>query len=70
LAPLPEASPPQPAPPPAPARVGGHIGIATPLVTVSKKTTSIADQFTILNPIGIGIKTGEHVRLGRHHRPT
>jgi len=36
--------------------VEGHIGIATPFVTVAKKTTSIADQFTLLNPIGIGFR--------------
>jgi hypothetical protein len=34
--------------------VGGHVGIATPLLTVSKETTSIADNFTLLDPIGIG----------------
>jgi len=45
-----------PAPtPPTPTKiVGGHIGVALPLVTVSKETKSIGDQFTILNPIGIG----------------
>ena len=37
-------------------QVEGHIGIATPLVTVAKKTTSIGDQFTLLDPIGIGFK--------------
>jgi len=36
--------------------IEGHVGIATPLVTVAKKTTSIGDQFTILDPIGIGFK--------------
>jgi hypothetical protein len=39
--------------------VGGHVGIATPLVTVSDETTTIADQFTIFNPIGIGFKVSE-----------
>ena len=34
----------------------GHVGIATPFVTLRGKTTTIADQFTILNPIGIGFK--------------
>ena len=38
--------------------VGGHIGLATPLVTVSKKTTSISDQFTLLTPIGVTVKPG------------
>jgi hypothetical protein len=52
------------APPPAfPKKIGGHIGIATPLVTVSKKTTSIADQLTVLTPIGIGFKVSEHVAI-------
>jgi hypothetical protein len=38
--------------------VGGHIGLATPLVTVSKKTTTIGDQFTLLTPIGVTVKPG------------
>ena len=38
--------------------VGGHVGVATPLVTVSKKTTSISDQFTLLTPIGVTVKPG------------
>jgi len=37
-------------------RLGGHIGTATPLVTVSKSTTTIADSFTLLHPIGISLK--------------
>jgi hypothetical protein len=40
-------------------KVGGHVGIATPFVTVSDETTTIADQFTLLNPIGIGFKVSE-----------
>jgi hypothetical protein len=64
-----------PAPAPAPAgaddthKVGGHIGIATPLVTskliavngakTDKKTTTISDQFTMLVPIGIGFSLGK-----------
>ena len=43
--------------------VGGHIGIATPLVTIASETTSIADQFTLLNPIGIGVKVSEHLTV-------
>jgi hypothetical protein len=39
--------------------VGGHIGIATPLVTVASETTTIGDQFTILNPIGIGFHVSD-----------
>lgn len=37
-------------------RLGGHIGTATPLLTVSKSTTTIADSFTLLHPIGISLK--------------
>jgi hypothetical protein len=40
------------------ASVGGHIGVATPFVTVSKKTTTISDQFTLLTPIGVTVKPG------------
>lgn len=36
--------------------VGGHVGIAVPIVTVSDETTTIADQLTLLHPIGIGFK--------------
>ena len=41
--------------------VGGHVGVAVPLVTLADPVTSISDQFTILNPIGIGFKTSQHV---------
>lgn len=37
-------------------RLGGHVGVATPFVTVSSNTTTIADQFTLLHPIGISVK--------------
>jgi hypothetical protein len=37
-------------------QIGAHVGVATPLVTVSKSTTTISDQFTVLNPIGLGFK--------------
>jgi hypothetical protein len=40
------------------ASVGGHIGVATPIVTVSKKTTSIRDEFTLLTPIGVTVIPG------------
>jgi len=40
------------------AGVGGHVGFATPLVTVSKKTTTIGDEFTLLTPIGVTVKPG------------
>jgi hypothetical protein len=38
--------------------VGGHVGVAVPFVTVSKKTTTISDQFTLLTPIGVTVKPG------------
>lgn len=34
----------------------GHVGVALPLVTVSGETTTIGDQFTLLTPIGVGLK--------------
>ncbi|HEY0986737.1 MAG TPA: hypothetical protein VGD80_06775 [Kofleriaceae bacterium] len=44
--------------------VGGHIGLATPLVTItSDDTTSIADQFTLAVPIGIGLKLTEKATI-------
>jgi hypothetical protein len=42
-------------------KVGGHIGVALPLVTVSSKTTTIADNVTILNPIGVSVKMSPHL---------
>jgi len=41
--------------------IGGHVGIALPLVTLADPVTDISDQFTILTPIGIGFKTSEHI---------
>jgi hypothetical protein len=50
--------------PPAPSKpVGGHVGIAVPFVTIAKDTTTIGDQFTILNPIGIGFKVSRRVAI-------
>jgi hypothetical protein len=50
--------------PPAPSKpVGGHIGLAVPLVTIAKETTSIGDQFTLLTPIGIGFKVSKRVAI-------
>jgi hypothetical protein len=46
-----------------PRRVGGHVGVATPLITVAKETTTISDQLTLLNPIGIGFKLSERVAI-------
>lgn len=49
-----------PAPPTFP-KVGGHVGVATPLLTVADETTSIADGFTMLNPIGISVILSKRV---------
>jgi hypothetical protein len=43
--------------------VGGHVGVATPLVTAAEETTTIADQLTVLTPIGIGFKVSERVAV-------
>jgi hypothetical protein len=50
--------------PPAPPQtktVGGHVGAATPLVSVAKKTTNISDQFTLAHPIGVTVKLSDTV---------
>ena len=53
---------PQVEPAAAPRQVGGHVGIATPFVTFgSDDTTTISDQFTLLHPIGIGVKVSDSV---------
>jgi hypothetical protein len=53
--------PPMAAPPPE-RSVGGHVGIATPLVTVtSDDTTNIGDNFVIANPIGVSVKISERL---------
>ncbi len=44
--------------------VGGHVGIATPLVTVtSDDTTDIGDSFVLAAPIGITVKLGERLAV-------
>ncbi|HYG68094.1 MAG TPA: hypothetical protein VD838_10560 [Anaeromyxobacteraceae bacterium] len=44
--------------------IGGHIGFATPLVTVTEDdTTDIGDQFTLVSPIGISLKVSERVAI-------
>ncbi len=46
------------------ARVGGHIGVAAPLVTVtSDDTTNIADNTVIVNPIGVTVKLTERLAV-------
>jgi len=59
---------PQPAVPtpaaPTTGNAGGHVGIAVPLVTVTKDdTTSIGDQFTLLHPIGVGVKVAHNLAV-------
>jgi hypothetical protein len=44
------------APPPAPKNIGGHIGVATPVVTISDTTTTIGDNVTVVDPIGVTVK--------------
>lgn len=44
-------------------KIGGHVGVATPLLTISKETTTIADNFTLLDPIGIGFSIAPHWNL-------
>jgi hypothetical protein len=51
------------APPPAPKNIGGHIGVATPLVTVSSSTTTIGDNVTIVDPIGVTVKISPRVAV-------
>jgi hypothetical protein len=44
--------------------VGGHVGVAVPLVFLnSDKTQTIGDQFTLAFPIGIGFKLTEKVAI-------
>lgn len=46
------------------ARVGGHIGVAAPLVTVtSDDTTNIADNTVIVNPIGVTVKLTDRLAV-------
>jgi hypothetical protein len=44
--------------------IGGHVGIATMLVTFTNDDTiTIADQFTLAYPIGIGLKLGDKAAI-------
>jgi hypothetical protein len=46
------------------ARVGGHIGIAAPLVTItSDDSTNVVDDTVIVNPIGITVKLTDRVAV-------
>jgi hypothetical protein len=46
-------------------RVGGHIGLATPLVTIPSEgdTTYISDQFTLVMPIGVTVKLSDRLAV-------
>jgi hypothetical protein len=51
-------------PPPPPSKtVGGHVGAATPLISIAKTTTNISDQFTLAHPIGVTVKLSEGVAV-------
>lgn len=50
--------PASPAPPPAKS-VGGHVGVATSLVTVANQTETIGDRLTIASPLGVTVKINE-----------
>jgi hypothetical protein len=51
-------------PVPAPTRtVGGHVGAATPLISVAKTTTNISDQFTLAHPLGVTVKLNDLVAV-------
>ncbi len=46
------------------ATVGGHIGIASPLVTVTEDdSTNIADDFKLVNPIGVTVKLTDRLAI-------
>jgi hypothetical protein len=58
------AQEPGPTPPTEPRRVGGHIGVAVPLVMINEDDTdTVGDNFVIANPIGIGFKLSERLVL-------
>lgn len=42
-------------------KVGGHIGVATPLVTIADETTTIGDAFVLAVPIGISVKVSDRL---------
>jgi hypothetical protein len=54
-----------PGPALAQAKVGGHVGLATPLVTVPSEgdTIDIGDQFTLVAPIGVTVALNERLAV-------
>jgi len=58
------AQEPGPTTPATPRSVGGHVGVAVPLVFINEDDTkTISDTFVIANPIGIGFKLSEKLVL-------
>jgi hypothetical protein len=53
-----DPAPASPAPPPGKS-VGGHVGVATSLVTVANQTQTIGDRFTIAAPLGVTVKLSD-----------
>lgn len=46
------------------ARVGGHVGLATPLVTVTAdEDTDIGDTFVLVAPIGVTVKLSDRTAI-------
>jgi hypothetical protein len=43
--------------------VGGHVGVALPLVSISKETTTVADQTVIATPFGIGFPLTDALKV-------
>jgi|SRR5947207_12728801 len=43
--------------------IGGHVGVAIPLVFLKSNTQTIGDQFTLAYPIGIGFKITEKAAI-------
>ncbi len=53
-----------PAPAEPPRKIGGHVGVAVPLVTVtSDDTTTVADAFVLAHPIGIGFGLADRLAV-------
>ena len=60
-----------PAAPPPPSRVGGHVGIAFPIVTRSDgTTTTISEDFIVGFPVGITIKNSSPFAFDFEFIPT
>jgi hypothetical protein len=62
-APVMTDSSPRPAAPPSSKTVGGHIGIAFPLVMVEHPTKTIGDRLNIADPIGVTVKLSDNLAV-------